>query len=41
MEEVRRLDQSEEEMIYKLSQPVLSNGYDFNFMVNKLRALLL
>jgi hypothetical protein len=41
IEEVRRLDQSEEEMIYKLSQPVLSNGYDFNFMVNKLRALLL
>jgi hypothetical protein len=39
--EVRRLDQSTEELIYRLSKPVLSKGYDFNSLINNLRALLL
>jgi hypothetical protein len=40
MEEVRRLDQSAEELIYRLSQPVLSEGYEFDSLVNSLKELL-
>ena len=40
IEEVRRLDRSPEELIHKLSQPVMSNGYDFDSMVANLKELL-
>jgi hypothetical protein len=40
MEEVRRLDQSAEELIYRLSQPVLSEGYEFDSLINNLKELL-
>jgi hypothetical protein len=41
LEEIRRLDQNPEELIHKLSQPVLSEKFDFDSVIHKLRESLL
>ena len=39
--EVKRLDQNEDELIYRLSQPVMSEKFDFELVIKNLRDLLL
>lgn len=41
LEEIRRLDRNPEELIHKLSQPVLSEKFDFDSVIHKLRVSLL
>jgi hypothetical protein len=41
LDEIRRLDQNPEELIHKLSQPVLSEKFDFDSVIHKLRESLL
>jgi hypothetical protein len=41
LEEIRRLDHNPEELIYRLSQPVLSERFDFDSVIRALKESLL
>lgn len=40
-EEIRRLDENEDELIHRLTQPLLLNLFDFKFVIRRLKELLL